>query len=655
MICASSNIFETESDSDDPTFISKEFEDSDSDSDLESSFTEKNCNPKENNILTSENTKIRRSLNVSLSNNEQGNSAKDDTNMFVIPCKKPGNGTKKLFCMFCGNFQSKFARHLENAHKDMEEVRKFVSLPKGCAERKQIIETIRKKSQFHYNTSVHVNDGELIVCRRPGVNLKRKATDYSVCQNCKGFFSKNNIRHHAQRCFSYDGKKTRSLMVMGRKVVGRIHSDASNILRKNVFPVLREDSVIRSIRYDRLIILYGNKMCNKYRLQHQHDMVRANLRLLGRYLIALKDINNSISEFSDLYDPKFFDDAISAIHVIGGLDESTHTYKAPSTAYNLGSLLKKIGNIFVNDCIKQKDPNKKQNAEDFLKLLMEDIGVSVNKTVEETQTRNNRRKKVDMPSFHDIKTLTNYLNKKRSDALEAIRSECSNSAWMILSETTLTSVHLFNRRRAGEIERIFIEDFETHSRLDDNLLKTLGPSSKKLGETYARFVIRGKLNRTVPVLLSREMITCINTILEYRERMGVRPENRYVFGIPGFEKSRHKYLRACNLMRKFSVECGASIPISLRGTKLRKHIATNCINLNLSESEVGDVANFMGHSVSIHKEHYRQPILSREILRMSRVLQLAQGVDNTDSEEEGFVENDSGKQCFYIRSYIEMY
>lgn len=37
--------------------------------------------------------------------------------------------------------------------------------------------------------------------------------------------------------------------------------------------------------------------------------------------------------------------------------------------------------------------------------------------------------------------------------------------------------------RAGEIERMFIEDFQTHSKLDDNLLNILGPSAKKLGET----------------------------------------------------------------------------------------------------------------------------------------------------------------------------
>lgn len=47
---------------------------------------------------------------------------------------------------------------------------------------------------------------------------------------------------------------------MGRKILGPIHPEASTILRQTVFPVLRQDEVVRPIRYDKLIILYENKM-----------------------------------------------------------------------------------------------------------------------------------------------------------------------------------------------------------------------------------------------------------------------------------------------------------------------------------------------------------------------------------------------------------
>lgn len=47
----------------------------------------------------------------------------------------------------------------------------------------------------------------------------------------------------------------------------------------------------------------------------------------------------------------------------------------------------------IVDCIKRKSIQEKQNAEDFLKLLLSDISVSVNKTLVETQAEQKRRKK----------------------------------------------------------------------------------------------------------------------------------------------------------------------------------------------------------------------------------------------------------------------
>ncbi|KAF5307446.1 hypothetical protein FQR65_LT18402 [Abscondita terminalis] len=206
--------------------------------------------------------------------------------------------------------------------------------------------------------------------------------------------------------------------------------------------------------------------------------------------------------------------------------------------------------------------------------------------------------------------------------------------WLLLSQATLTSVQLFNRRRAGEIERMYIEDFQNHEKINSDDLLNMSQESQQIAKNYVRFVIRGKLNRTVPVLLSLHLKQCIQLILKYRTMANVSSNNPFVFGIPGGSNKRYKYLRACQLMRKFANDSGAHFPHQLRGTKLRKHIATNCINLNLSENEVIDVANFMGHEERIHRKHYRQPIVSREILRMSQVLVSAQGGDDDDDDED---------------------
>lgn len=80
------------------------------------------------------------------------------------------------------------------------------------------------------------------------------------------------------------------------------------------------------------------------------------------------------------------------------------------------------------------------------------------------------------------------------------------------------------------------------------------------------------------------------------------------------------------------------------GTLLRKHIATTCIALNLTETEVDDLANFVGHANKINCDHYRIPITQRGMVHFASLLEKTQGIfskpepgkiiQDTDSENE---------------------
>lgn len=75
---------------------------------------------------------------------------------------------------------------------------------------------------------------------------------------------------------------------------------------------------------------------------------------------------------------------------------------------------------------------------------------------------------------------------------------------------------------------------------------------------------------------------------------------------------------------------------------MRKHIATHCIQLNLNDVEVSELATFMGHADKIHKQHYRQPQASRDILKISQYLEAIQGGDqgfNDESSSDSEVDN----------------
>lgn len=263
------------------------------------------------------------------------------------------------------------------------------------------------------------------------------------------------------------------MQVLGRKITGRIHNNASNVLKNVIFPILRDDSVTRSIKYDQLLITYGNKLAVKYKHLHQHDMIRSRLRLLGRFWLVMKKLNESLEQFSSIYDPQYYDDCIKSVQEVAQLDEDTNTYKAPATASSLGTLLKQVGNLFITECIKIHDYKRKENAENFLKILQEDYTTTINKVVEETQSQKRRRKKIVLPSIDDIKKLYNYLHQKRKTAYDQLKKGFVYQAWLSLAESTLILLQLFNRRRAGEIERVFIEDFQSYTSINENTHKEL--------------------------------------------------------------------------------------------------------------------------------------------------------------------------------------
>lgn len=138
-----------------------------------------------------------------------------------------------------------------------------------------------------------------------------------------------------------------------------------------------------------------------------------------------------------------------------------------------------------------------------------------------------------------------------------------------------------------------------------------------------RFVIRGKKARGVPVLLSTDMLQSISLILKHRHDAGVPKTNPYVFGVNG--NFGYLHLNACQIMREYSERCMASNPTILRGTQLRKYLATQSVFLALNDNEVGDLANFMGHAEKVHRDHYRLPVAAREIGRISQLLEIGIG------------------------------
>jgi len=66
--------------------------------------------------------------------------------------------------------------------------------------------------------------------------------------------------------------------------------------------------------------------------------------------------------------------------------------------------------------------------------------------------------------------------------------------------------------------------------------------------------------------LSNDLFECVTLILKFRKEANVPEKYPYIFELPGSNKHRYRYLRACVLRKKFARECNANHSTTLRGT-----------------------------------------------------------------------------------------
>ncbi|KAK0074953.1 hypothetical protein PV325_007596 [Microctonus aethiopoides] len=142
--------------------------------------------------------------------------------------------------------QTKLYRHLQRKHRNVKEVKDLLAL--------------------------NINTGELKVMRRPNnTKFNKNASDFVLCPQCKGNYSKSALRYHYQRC----SKKN-------------LHSPRTRFFYNARY------NIAKAIRYDELAVEFEHNLCSKERDPHYYDMIRQKMRQIGRLFLELGTENDGI-------------------------------------------------------------------------------------------------------------------------------------------------------------------------------------------------------------------------------------------------------------------------------------------------------------------------------------------------------------------------
>lgn len=152
------------------------------------------------------------------------------------------------------------------------------------------------------------------------------------------------------------------------------------------------------------------------------------------------------------------------------------------------------------------------------------------------------------------------------------------------------------------------------------------------------------MNRDVAVIASNDIVDEIKILVNYRKAANVPDENDFLFGLPNGVNGRICILNLCAAMHEFSNSCGAKKPDLLRGTALRKYVATKCVEFELSDNAISDLTKHMGHSEKINNDIYRQPLKSKTIVQITKLLEVAQGDINNDDLDGEDIQSDDRQE-----------
>jgi len=426
---------------------------------------------------------------------------------------------KKHVCLFCEKSSTNLTKHLLNAHTDESLVKDVLQLPKKSQERKHHLEKIGNMGDFKHNCAVRSKgESEIILWRSPPEPVP--ASDYVTCPDCFAFFQRSHLwRHHRDCAFcSHAGWKHPFKCIPVEAELLLPTTEHMSAALKTIMGSMRKDQYSLIIKNDPTIIKYGEKLTQKYgHLKHLHHHVSCKTKELARFLTSIRRLDSATTWLSDCMFPSKFDVVVQAVRHLCGYNDESYLYQIPSLALKIGHSLKKCCAILSCDSIKRGDEERRKFAVDFMYLCEKEWTSEVSSAAVSTLVTTKMNKPQLMPLTEDIQKLNSYISAEIDRCTEALKSDLDVSDnWQKLSKATLAGIIVFSRKRSGEAERMLISEYsqkDVNPLANKDVLESLTEVEKILCQRMSRVEIRGKRGRTVPVILSHDLLTLLNSLI----------------------------------------------------------------------------------------------------------------------------------------------
>ena len=526
---------------------------------------------------------------------------------------------KVSFCYYCQTPVAKLDRHLRRKHKNESEVAAYCFEDDKSKKKNRLLKLRNLGNHVHNQYVVRGGKGDFVVIHRPKDEVDFR--NYVACRYCYGYFCKKAMWSH--QCplapCKADGTKIPRLRKASATPADSTVSDDSASF-SGLLNGMRQDEVGAVASKDALILSFGRSMCKRFGGDpEQFNYIRGKMRLVAKLLIALRKSSGQLgTPLSEYLVPTKFQAVVSAAKQCARLNNTGTEYGAPSSAVKSGGVIRQLVEEKQAHALEHGDTVTADLCTQFLKLCDVKWSSEVSCVALRNLSQRKRNGVLFLPLTQDVIQLNQFLVAEANKLSEITTG--SADAFFGLSQVVLAKLILFNRKRQGEASKIKVEDYQKKGKSDNTVAAlALNEFEQALLRTLERMEIKGKRERTVPILLTEEMVSWIDKLMQARCAF-VPAGNPYLFATA----SEGSHFRGSDVVRKFASQCNATSPSRLTSTNLRKSVASMAQVLSLKEHEMESLATFMGHDITVHRQFYRMPLDVMQVARISKIFLAAE-------------------------------
>ncbi|XP_051938295.1 M-phase phosphoprotein 8 isoform X1 [Hippocampus zosterae] len=517
--------------------------------------------------------------------------------------EKEKEACKKHFCFYCQMPFSHLEKHLEKKHGKETDVSHAIHFPKGSKVRQTLLDQIRDNGNYEQRAKTLQKGGdEDVVTQTEVKTAKICVRDFLPCQHCFTFYRKTDLWRHEHSCKARKADDKSSEIP---NVKTAEESPTSLLLPRSEFltdgcreiiHTMHQDDIARHIVHDPLICKFGSTLLAKYgHDKSQFAYIGQKMRQLGRFMIAINELDGSVRYLHQLCLPSRFELAVEGAKKASGFDPTCSRFKTFSLVSKIGYSLKRAAEIAFGESRMTEDTLTEGEVRAFIQLLDTKWSERFSRRSLAPPTS---KTEVDSSGVtEDLIKLHRFIADEGDEARRELRHNPSVANWKKLSEATLADVCLFNRTRVGNIGRLLLQTYASKK-----LWGAFVPSADQIKKCtklelevcghFTRVELEGQFGRNMLVLLTENMTLSLDLLVENRQDAGVSRSNPYLFA----RTEGHSFIRGLDCFRRAALECGVRNPEALLSPALREQIACCWQLMSLRRGQLERVAGLLGKS-----------------------------------------------------------